>query len=212
MKNPKYRAYKPVMVTDGIFTWQQDSLDNTVGAWTDADIDKFQAGIQSCAPFDRIATIQARLDSLKKPTPGVEMYADAIRTILAGLSNHHSLNLKEARGLAEAEMLWDKLIIVRDVMPKAVQGLSQSKAQSDRAKLRRFIIAGIKEKLSGEHPDYSAKELWPHLYDKLDEMTLDPEVKDDVPGKESYIYDHNGKRKTISFGAFANIKIKNKSR
>ena len=39
----KYRAFKPGISTDGILTWTQNHFDNTVGEWTNDDIDMFIA-------------------------------------------------------------------------------------------------------------------------------------------------------------------------
>lgn len=88
-----------------------------------------------------------------------------------------------------------------------ISGHKYKKSQSKKAKLPRGIITEIKKKLSGKYPNYSAKELWPYLYAELDEMQLDPEENDDVPGEEWYTYDHNDGRKSIKFRRFANIKI-----
>lgn len=88
------------------------------------------------------------------------------------------------------------------------QGSDFSKKQSKIAKLPRGIISEIKEKLASQYPDYTAKELWPHLYAELQERELDPEDNDDVPGAEWYTYDHHDDgRKQIKFKSFANIKI-----
>lgn len=118
----KYRAYMPVTMTDGILAWPQDRLVNTVGEWTDGDIDKLQASLGAVAPLERIKSMQARLDSLTGVTPMIEMYMAAIRAIHTGLNNHHSVTIAENRMLDEADRLWEKIIILRDVMPKAVKG------------------------------------------------------------------------------------------
>lgn len=89
-----------------------------------------------------------------------------------------------------------------------ISGHKYKKSQSEKAKLPRSIIAEIKTKLSGKYPDYSAKELWPHLYAELEEMELSPEEGDSrKPNGWFYTYDHKDGSKTITFKTFANIKI-----
>lgn len=50
----------------------------------------------------------------------------------------------------------------------------------------------------------TAKELWPHLFSKLEEHQLDPE-ENATPGQLQYSYNGPSGRKTLTFGSFANI-------
>ena len=231
MKNPKYRAYKPVMVTDDIFIWQQDSFDNTVGAWTDADIDKCIASLQSCAPLERITTIQARLDSLKITTPAIKLHADAIRAIYAGLGNHHSVTLAELRRLDEAERLWEKIMVLRDIMPKFITGAavsaggtkggiirgkqrSREKAKGDEIETiggERGLVSDTIKMLALETDqmdDYLniKDDLWNKLIGILDGLGNAKEVydKSGEPLRIDY-WDNNGKPGQVTFKSFRTI-------
>lgn len=89
-----------------------------------------------------------------------------------------------------------------------IMGENTSKTNSVKAQLPRGIIREIKTELVKQYPDFTAKELWPHLYDELDKRQLDPKDGDD--GKLEgwlYTYDHKDGSKTIMFRTFANIKI-----
>ena len=213
-KPKKYRAYQPVKKTDGFHRWVEHSFDLTVKGTPD-DLEMMKAVWMAGGPRERMAAIQAKLDSLREATPAMQIHADAIQTILARLSDHElPFARQEMAELAEAERLWDYIVLLRDVRPKAVMGEAHSKEQSKKARLPRGgIIAGIKEKLDKRYPDHTATELWPHLFHELREEGLHPkDVPGKEPGKEQYIYDHfDGRkirRKPISFGRFANIKVK----
>lgn len=88
-----------------------------------------------------------------------------------------------------------------------ILGIDYKKIQKKKAQKPRSIIPEIKEDLVRNYPDYTAKELWPHLYAELRERGLDPEETD-----AGYKYDHKDGDKTITFNSFANIKKINKSR
>lgn len=209
MSKPKYRAYKPVTETDGITSWVHHAFDNTV-AWTPDDIAMSDSRWRACAPDARIAAMLENLDSLKNPTSTIQLNADEIRAIYKGLSSDGKnipISKEDHAALHRADELWDHIVMLRDVMPKAVMGENTSKANRAKAKLPRSIISEIKAKLVSQYPDYMAKELWPHLFAELQRMELDPEDNCDVPGKEWYSYDHKDGRKKISFRRFANIKI-----
>jgi hypothetical protein len=206
MSKPIYRAYKPVTETDGITSWIKHWFDPSE-VMTPDDKAMRRSILMACAPEARIAAMQENLDSLQNPTSLINLNADEIRKIHAGISNHSHVNGKDFDALRKADELWAHIVILRDMRPKAIWGDSHSKNQSKKAKLPRSIITGIKKKLSREHPNSQAKELWPHLYYKLEDMGLDPARNDDVPGKEWYTYVHNDKRKSIAFRTFKNIKI-----
>lgn len=228
MSKPKYRAYKPVTQTDGILTWNQDTFDNTVGEWTDDDIDRFQASLMAMSPNARITAMQARLDSLAGVTPMIKMYADAIRAILAGLDNHHSVTTGEARELARAGMLWEKIIILRDVMPKAVTGAAvcaggkkggiirgkqqrQEKAKKDEIETihgERGLVSDTVKRLAlkkdsmGDYLDIEDV-LWPELIGILDGLGSAKEACDESRKPLRIDYkDNNGKHGKITFNSF----------
>jgi|TARA_B110000971_G_scaffold218425_1_gene257155 hypothetical protein len=69
--------------------------------------------------------------------------------------------------------------------------------------------------ISRNSKDTSASELWNEFYGELDKSHLDPkEIGNSDQRKAVYEYAFNDKRKTISYGRFANVvsDIKNKSR
>jgi hypothetical protein len=58
-------------------------------------------------------------------------------------------------------------------------------------------------------PEYqflSTPELWPHLFDILNQLLLDPEeIASTNLRKSNYTYEFNDKRKRITYGRFANL-------
>ena len=173
--------------------------------------------------------MQARLDSLKDVTPMIKMHADAIRAIHAGLDNHHSLKSKaEADALARADELWQKIIILRDLMPKAVMGIGLSNMNRIKGKIRGKQLSREKAKkdevetIHGERGLVSdaikrlalkkdqmggnlniENDLWPELIAILDELGSADEVYDES-GKPLLINykDNNGKHGQIKFKSF----------
>lgn len=188
----------------------------TVGEWTDDDIDKFQVSFATGSPNARITTMQARLDNLKDVTPIIKMHVDAIRAIHAGMNNHHSATWAELERLNAAEILWEKIIILRDVMPKANMGARHSKEQSEKAKRPRGKITDRGETISdiidrlacakdelGDH--IPAPSLWEPLFAALQDAGAEPVEKrnNGEPRKSSYSYTPDAeKTKSISRGRF----------
>ena len=56
--------------------------------------------------------------------------------------------------------------------------------------------------LARRRPDESAKELWSHFHNTLDEEDLDPHEQRDTA---TMTYDFNGKRKSLTFGTFEKV-------
>jgi hypothetical protein len=57
-----------------------------------------------------------------------------------------------------------------------------------------------------EHREQTARELWPHLFAKLEKLGVDPvEEVDRDPRKAHYTYDFNHMRKKVTFGHFSNL-------
>lgn len=224
----KYRAFKPVTMTDGILAWPQDRFDNTVGEWTDGDIDKFQASLGASAPLERIASMRERLDSLKDVTPMIKMHADAIRAIHAGLDNHHGVTIAESRMLDEAERLWEKIVTLRDVMPKADMGCGLSKTNSIKGKKRGKQLTrekAKKDEVETKHGErglvsdtikrlalkkdqmggdlHLENDLWPELFGILDGLGSAKEVYGESRKPLRIDYkDNNGKPGEITFKSF----------
>lgn len=147
MGEPKYRAYKPVNMTDGILTWVQHTFDNSIEMTPD-DEEMFVAMLEGLSPEERIRTMQANLDGLQNFTPAIKLHADAIRAVHAGLDNHFSVNREGLASLQRADDLWAKIIVLRDVVPKAVMGAKSSKNQSDRAKLPRKLSESQSQRIA----------------------------------------------------------------
>jgi hypothetical protein len=66
-----------------------------------------------------------------------------------------------------------------------------------------------------EYRNFSAPELWPHLFSELEDLELDPtDINSTDPKKSAYSYDFKSKRKAITYGRFANLisKYRKKSR
>ncbi len=135
-REPKYRAYKAVKMTDGLQTWIDARFDMqqplTAGDW-----EALRAMLESTSPQNRIAAMEARLATLGKSTdPTIRMHVAAIRAILrkrlsvqatAGIASRADLDL-----LKEADHLWVKIMVLRDVVPKAVMGAKHSETQRER--------------------------------------------------------------------------------
>ena len=208
MSKKLYRSYKPVTATDGILTWIKDTFDNTV-AWTPDDSEQFISNITALSPNARITRIQAYLDNLENVTPAIKIHADAIRAIYTELENHFNIDKEGIHKLDHAEELWEKIIILRDVMPKAAQGVAQSKRMSDIASRTRSIIPVIAKKLVKNYPGSQTVELWRRLYSELEDRGFDPMIETDRKGYELYRYFTNKSddcRTTTSIGfqSFAN--------
>jgi len=118
----QYRAYKPVRCTDGITSWVEHTFDNTV-AMTPDDIAMAKFADLASAPAERIAAMRENLDSLKNPTPEIKLHADEIRAIYARLSDDFHIKTREEHAaMQKADELWDHIVTLRDLLPKAVTG------------------------------------------------------------------------------------------
>lgn len=128
MSKPNYRAYKPVNMTDGLHNWVQATFDKTVEMTPD-DMEKLATVINGHSPNARLTRMQARLDGLQNITPAIKLHADAIRSIYAGLVNYFSVNREGLDALDKADDLWVKVMVLRDLLPKAIMGAKNSKTQ-----------------------------------------------------------------------------------
>lgn len=153
----KYRAYKPFQATDGLLVWTQHYFDNTV-EWTEADCEMFIAtSTDALAPEERIKRLQGNLDGLRNITPVIQVHIDEIRAILARMENHFCLkNQHEADELGSAEMLWQKILVLRDVVPLAKRGVTFTRKKSPGAigETSKFI-----QQVVMKHRHLSAKEM-----------------------------------------------------
>jgi|GEM_PF-4089948 len=194
MSGPKYRAYKTATVTDGIWRWVRATFDCTV-RWTPDDEKKFIDGMSHLSPNARIAAMKANLDGLQNVTPPIKMHADAIRGIHADFKKSGS-TYEGLQNLQKADALWEKIRLLRDVIPLARMGKDFSGVQSIKGgKSRpridvdgekysmRDIVKGLASKTDELGDLLPARELWDELFSQLDEMHLSPKVST-VPVEE----------------------------
>ncbi len=163
MTDSKYRAYKPVTMTDGIRTWVQNTFDNTV-PWTPADEERFKKSVYGATPNARIVAMQAQLNLLQNVTPAIKLHADAIHAIHAGLSSHFSItSWAEHEAMDKADDLWSKILILRDVMPLARKGekFQPGKDAGAVSPLTKAIAKHLKK-----YPNATAAEVWKALSEK----------------------------------------------
>jgi hypothetical protein len=128
-RKPKYKAFKPITVTDGILTFTKLTFDNTV-PWTPDDCERFKTMLDAAAPRARIKAMQAKLESVTDTNPAIQMMADEIRAIHANVKSHHSLTREDLDELGRTEQLWQRILIVRDVIPLARTGGKVKKGAS----------------------------------------------------------------------------------
>lgn len=100
---------------------------------------------------------------------------------------------------------------VHALAPLASMGKNHSVRQSQRAKKPRGPLTELITWLVHQHPEQTAKELWPHLYSALEEEQRQPKEFAYLD-RWRYEYTFNNTRKTISFGRFATIIATLKSR
>lgn len=146
----KYMSYRPVITADGLVQWIKHTFDCTV-EMTPSDIELMQQLMMACSPNARITKMQSNLDGLKNTTPAIQTYADAIRAIYAGLDNHYSVDWDGSQALARAEELWIKIVLLRDMLPKAIIGIKNSKTQSERAKQPRKLSEDKSKRIVSEY-------------------------------------------------------------
>jgi hypothetical protein len=127
-------------------------------------------------------------------------------------------NQSALRGwLQAAWVAWKCELTFDDIHRTLKMGDDYSRSQSSNAQKKRgklssdgATMSDIVSRLSTMHPEETAKEIWPHLYSELDQMCLNPSEhydhdRPDDHAKLVVSYDHNGARKKITFGRFANI-------
>jgi hypothetical protein len=232
----RYKAYKPIPVTDGIRRWTSNTftLDNTV-AWTQDDIEKFKSGFATLSPDARIAHLQtcldnlgdarsqAHLDNLEKRTPeirpAIKVHADVIQAILSGLNNYSIPDGDRfSELLALAEKYWRNILILCEVMPKAAQGAAQSERQSEKARRPRNISYHESVKsLAKKYPDARPRDVWDKLPGELENNDCEIEEYGDEYYRyvENIRYTGDGdnkpvKTKPVKFRSFSNLFYKSR--
>lgn len=152
-RTPKFNAYQPIAVGDGIVVATHHTFDSTLPFTADdqAALEKYcDEGTPRC----RILTMQARLAALEPITnPYIQAHADTIRTIHARLKRfteaapqvsveqwmgwseedrvkraQHTramseITEKDEFELERAEYLWGKIVTLRDIVPEALDAL-----------------------------------------------------------------------------------------
>lgn len=118
-KDRIYKAYKPVVMTDGILAWPNHTFDNTV-QWTADDCEQFWEATKRLGPYERIEDMQAMLADLPTDNPAITLHADAIRAIHAEvLAPSKGFTRERLARLDEASALWAKIMVIRNIMPIA---------------------------------------------------------------------------------------------
>lgn len=212
-------------------------MTDSIRKCTQDNIEKFKSGIATLSPDARITHLQTCLDNLgdaqsqeyldklEKNIPEirskVKFHTDTIQTILSELNNYSILNWDKISKLEVAELSWKKILIFCDVLPKAIQGAAESKRMSDIAsKPRNTILWESVKNLVEKYPDCSARELWLHLPDELENSRCELE-KGDREEQNKIEYLENARsplnnneetkpitQKSISFRSFSNLLTK----
>lgn len=111
---------------------------------------------------------------------------------------------KECLAVLSADLARIREFEINSLTPLAERGRQHSTQQSKRAKKPRSKLTDIIKQLTHQHPEETAKELWPHLNSAMDNEGLNPKAIEHFD-KWKYEYDFGDGRKTITFGQFANI-------
>jgi hypothetical protein len=233
MSKPKYRAYKPNYETDGVTTWVAHHFDSTVEMTPD-DIAMMKSTLMDSAPDARVTAMQENLDSLQNPTSIIKLNADEIRSIHDELSSdgkNSPINREDLAALHRADELWDHIVILRDVMPKAItgdaviagskkggimRGKQQSREKAEKDEVEnihgRGKVSDIINKLAlmtDELGDYLSPrdELWTNLLGDLDGLGLSPIERFDDQRRPLRIdyRDGDGKTGEITFASFKSM-------
>lgn len=183
-KKPKYSAYQPVEAADGIQMWTQHTF-NHQAPWTDDDARKFDEVCSSIGgPYERIEKMQDMLVTLPTDNPFINVHADAIRAIHAEVQAPPiGFTRERLARLNEASALWDKIMVIRDVMPLATQGARQSQSQSDRAKGSRKLTSVQADRIRRQYAEavasgekYGAIKRFARIYE-VSESTVKAVIK-----------------------------------
>ena len=117
-------------MTDGLQTGTARVFDFTQ-EWTAADAEEFRKMLSGKTPESRVRKMQTQLGALGVNVAApIKLHADAIRAILADLPP--APTGRQVDRLDEADHLWQKILVLRDVVPKAVLGVKHSEAQRKR--------------------------------------------------------------------------------
>ncbi|MCZ2099473.1 MAG: hypothetical protein LC121_25070 [Anaerolineae bacterium] len=159
MSKPKGRAFRTERATDGIVTLTRWRLDR--GSISAADRKAIERTMHAGSPEGRIEALERNLRTLSTAAPPVaHMHAAEIRKRLDEL-NHLRGGLDatrdELRRLSEAEQLWAKVMLVRDVMPLARRGAKFQPGRKGGAvgPIRKAITTALKR-----DPTLTNDELW----------------------------------------------------
>ncbi len=162
-KKAKYRAYQAIPMTNGIVAWTKHHWAPDT-EHTNDDVEKFVEVANSLSPQGRILQIQERLKTLdEEASPHIKTHADAIRRIhscmpiaLAG----GGATLKDLKALEEAEGLWRDIVVLRDVIPKALHGAKFKPGRPTGAvsKLRKAIRSYLTK-----YPNAKSADIWKGL-------------------------------------------------
>jgi hypothetical protein len=154
-KNRVYSAYKPVPQTDGIQTWTEHTHDFTA-PWTKDDEAKFIEATERLGPYERIDDMQAMLATLPTDNPAISMHADVIRAIHAEVQAPPiGFTRERLAQLDQASEMWAKILLIRDVIPKARVGakFTDGRKAGTGGPIRKAIAKVLKKNYGYKNPD-----------------------------------------------------------
>jgi hypothetical protein len=126
MKKPRYKAYKPVLATDGVKCWTRHTFDDTV-KWTNDDCEKFAEvfSAKGVSPIGSIEIMQERLAALENITPTIQLHVDAIRQIHAVFFATKPITLDSLAALDKQNEHWRSIWLIQDVLPVVRESVAQ---------------------------------------------------------------------------------------
>jgi hypothetical protein len=122
------RSYSTTQVTDGLITQGENCFDATK-PMTEADLAAFKAMLSAATPGERVRRRLAQLDALKDITPAIQLRIDAIRKVYGRLGRTEHKSREELDLLREADRHRRDILLLRDLVPKAVLGDKSTKGR-----------------------------------------------------------------------------------
>ena len=189
----------------------QTGTERNIGGWAYKDPEQMQFAIACGNEHFGLPAFDDHIDTL----PDCPVKTDLLSWRENAFSAFKSGNRLALRGwLQAAWVAWKTELTFDDIHRTLQMGVEYSRGQSDKAKKPRgklpddnnSTVADIVQKIASDHPEETAKELWPQFYSELDQRQLSPQEHDaEVMAKCSISFDYRDSRKSITFGRFANI-------
>lgn len=207
MNKPKYNAYKPLLMTDGVQSWTRHEFDNTKAPTKD-DLDKFKQALSApnLHPIGRIEIMQARLDALETITPTIQIHIDAIRKIHADFLAKNPRTLESLDALEKQNDHWLKIQLIKDVLPlarKKVKANTDARTASQKVRKKdpmREAISRLMVQPKRDHQTFEAF-LCAWMIDSVDGFSV--KRTDDT----YLVSDENGELSTVAYkiGSLRNL-------